>query len=212
MNYKNDEYTNYERFLSGECCNRLDNAVLAMMNNTKKLLIRYNAPETSENEKLEIRVQMFGSVGKHSNVGQNFLCQCGKHIFIGEKTIINMNCTMMDENIIRIGNQVLIAPNVQFYTATHPIEASERFVENWDETSGDLFFRTKALPIIIEDNVWIGGGTIVLAGVTIGNNSVIGAGSVVTKSIPPYSVAVGNPCKIIRKLTCKETNISITTT
>lgn len=200
MYYKNNECTAYQRFLAGECCNRLDNEVLAMMNNTKKLLIRYNAPETSEDEKLKILVQMFGSVGKHSSVGQNFLCQCGKHIFIGEKTIINMNCTMMDENIIRIGNQVLIAPNVQFYTATHPIEAGERFVENWDETSGDLFFRTKALPIIIEDNVWIGGGVIVLAGVTIGNNSVIGAGSVVTKSIPPCSVAVGNPCKIIRKL------------
>lgn len=101
---------------------------------------------------------------------------------------------------IDIRNNVLIAPNVQLYTATHPINANERFVNDWDERSGDLFFRTKALPITIEDNVWIGGGTIVLPGITIGRNSVIGAGSVVTKSIPTYSVAVGNPCRVIREL------------
>ena len=107
---------------------------------------------------------------------------------------------MMDENHIRIGNQVLIAPNVQFYTATHPIDYNERFVENWDENSGELFFRTQSLPITVEDNVWIGGGSIILAGITIGTGSVIGAGSVVTKSIPANCVAVGNPCKVIRYL------------
>ena len=107
---------------------------------------------------------------------------------------------MMDENHILIGNQVLIAPNVQFYTATHPINYNERFVENWNENSGELFFRTRSLPITVEDNVWIGGGSIILAGITIGTGSVIGAGSVVTKSIPANCVAVGNPCKVIRYL------------
>ena len=107
---------------------------------------------------------------------------------------------MMDENHIHIGSQVLIAPNVQFYTATHPIEYNERFVEDWDESSGELFFRTRALPITIEDNVWIGGGSIILAGVTIGTGSVIGAGSIVTKSILANCVAVGNPCRVIRYL------------
>ena len=144
--------------------------------------------------------QMLGSIGKYSSIDINFHCECGKHIFIGDKVIINMNCTFLDDNIIKIGNNVLIAPNVQLYTATHPINANERFVNDWDERSGDLFFRTKALPITIEDNVWIGGGTIVLPGITIGRNSVIGAGSVVTKSIPTYSVAVGNPCRVIREL------------
>ena len=76
----------------------------------------------------------------------------------------------------------------------------ERFVEDWNENSGELFFRTKALPITVEDEVWIGGGSIVLAGVTIGRGSVIGAGSVVTKSIPAHCVAVGNPCKVIKWL------------
>lgn len=143
---------------------------------------------------------MLGSIGQRSAVGRNFLCQCGKHIFIGDKSVINDNCTMMDENHILIGNQVLIAPNVQFYTATHPINYNERFVENWNENSGELFFRTRSLPITVEDNVWIGGGSIILAGITIGTGSVIGAGSVVTKSIPANCVAVGNPCKVIRYL------------
>lgn len=193
--------TNYQRFLNGEYCNRLDEEVLNMIVQTQRLLIRLHATDTSEGEKRnEILTQMFGSIGKYSSVGMNFHCECGKHIFIGDKVVINMNCTFLDDNIIRIGNNVLIAPNVQLYTATHPVGATERFVEDWEESSGDLFFRTKALPITIEDNVWIGGGAIVLPGVTIGNNSVIGAGSVVTKSIPAYSVAVGNPCRVIREL------------
>ena len=143
---------------------------------------------------------MLGSIGKHSGIDVNFTCQCGKHIFIGEKTIVNMNCTFLDENIIRIGNQVLIAPNVQLYTSTHPILPQERFIEDWDEKSGELFFRTRALPITIGNCVWIGGGSIVLPGVSIGDNSVIGAGSVVTHSIPANCVAVGNPCRVIREL------------
>lgn len=193
--------TNYERFLAGEYCNRLDEEVLQMIVQTKRLLARFNATDVLENEKRnEILHQMLGSIGQYSSIDTNFHCECGKHIFIGDKVVINMNCTFLDDNIIKIGNNVLIAPNVQLYTATHPTDACERFVEDWDELSGELFFRTKALPITIGDHVWIGGGAIVLPGVTIGNNSVIGAGSVVTKSIPPYSVAVGNPCKVIRKL------------
>ena len=111
-----------------------------------------------------------------------------------------MNCTFLDENIIRIGNQVLIAPNVQLYTSTHPILPQERFIEDWDEKSGELFFRTRALPITIGNCVWIGGGSIVLPGVSIGDNSVIGAGSVVIHSIPANCVAVGNPCRVICEL------------
>lgn len=200
VNELNKEMSNYQRFLLGEYCNCLDAEVLAMINRTKDYLCVLNDIKTVEYERKEILSKMLGSIGNHSSVGQNFTCQCGKHIFIGEQTIINNNCTMMDENLIHIGDRVLIAPNVQFYTATHPISFEERFVENWEENSRKLFFRTKALPITIEDNVWIGGGSIILAGITIGKGSVIGAGSVVTKSIPADCIAVGNPCKVIRWL------------
>lgn len=198
-----DDSSNYERFLSGEYCNRLDEEVLKMIVQTKEFLSVLNDIKTAETERTKIIRKMLGEVGKHSSVGYNFTCQCGKHIFIGEKTVINSNCTMMDENHIYIGNRVLIAPNVQFYTASHPVDFEKRFVEDWDETSGELFFRTRALPITIEDNVWIGGGSIILAGVTVGKGSVIGAGSVVTKSIPANCVAVGNPCRVVRWLKSK---------
>lgn len=192
--------SNYDRFMSGEYCNSLNPDVLEMISNTKACLARLDSPDLEDSERSGILRNMLGSIGQQSAVGRNFLCQCGKHIFIGDKSVVNDNCTMMDENHICIGNQVLIAPNVQFYTATHPIDCNERFVENWDENSGELFFRTRFLPITVEDNVWIGGGSIILAGITIGTGSVIGAGSVVTKSIPANCVAVGNPCKVIRYL------------
>lgn len=195
------EQTNYQRFLSGEYCNHLDEEVLGMMIRTKKLLRQLNSDDSADDgERANLLQELFGSVGKHVSVGMNFHCECGKHIFLGDKVVVNMNCTFLDDNIIRIGNNVLIAPNVQLYTATHPVDAGERFIEDWDEQSGDLFFRTKALPITIGNYVWIGGGAIVLPGVTIGDNCVIGAGSVVTRSIPAGSVAAGNPCKVVREL------------
>lgn len=99
----------------------------------------------------------------------------------------------------------MIASNVQLYTSTHPVEMSERVVQDWDGVSCAAFW-TYAKPITIEDGVWIGGGVIVLPGVTIGHGSVIGAGSVVTKSIPSNVVAVGNPCRVIRKINDENNN------
>ena len=103
----------------------------------------------------------------------------------------------MDDAAITIGSQVLIASHVQLYTATHAPEPSDRLLSDWQE-KGTAWFRTYAEPITIEDGVWLGGGVIVLPGVRIGRNSVIGAGSVVTRSIPENCVAVGNPCRPIR--------------
>ena len=193
--------TNYQKFLSGEYCNRLDKEVFDMIVRNKRLLAEFNSTDISDSEaRTALLHELFGHVGKHSRVDINFHSECGKHIFIGDKVIINMNCTFLDNNYITIGNNVLIAPNVQLYTATHPVSASERFVEDWDENSGELFFRTRALPITIGNDVWIGGGVIVLPGVTIGDNCVIGAGSVVTRSIPSNSLAVGNPCQVVKTI------------
>lgn len=142
---------------------------------------------------------LLGGVGENVDVGVPFYCDHGKSIFIGNDVVIGLNCTFVDNQEIHIGNRVMIAPNVQIYTASHPIHLQERLINNWKETS-PTFFRTYAQPVIIEDNVWIGGGTIILPGVTIGMNTVIGAGSVVTHSIPANCVAVGNPCRIIKKI------------
>ena len=143
-------------------------------------------------------------IGNNVKIDVPFYCDYGQHISIGNNVIININCTFVDCNKITIGNNVLIASNVQIYTATHPVDINERLLKNWSYDNPHAFFNTYALPVTIEDNVWIGGGVIILPGVTIGKNSVIGAGSIVNKSIPPNSLAVGNPCKVIRKINKKD--------
>lgn len=109
-----------------------------------------------------------------------------------------MNCTFLDDNVIRIGDNALIAPNVQIYTAFHPTNAIERFGEPKEDGSF-AFCKTRTAPVTIGNDVWIGGGAILMPGVTIGDNVVIGAGSVVTRDIPSNTVACGNPCRVMRQ-------------
>ncbi len=159
----------------------------------------YNSDYKDMDKRRAILRELLGSVGENVAIDTPFHCDYGKNIFIGDDVIININCTFVDNRPIRIGNQVLIASNVQIYTSAHPTSAEERFVQNWKE-KGTTFFRTYALSVEIQDHVWIGGGSIILPGVTIGENSVIGAGSVVNRSIPADCVAAGNPCRVIRHL------------
>ena len=126
---------------------------------------------------------------------------------MGNNVSVNMNCTFVDCNEIRIGNHVMIASNVQIYTATHPVELKERLTKEWTLECGKHFCQTYALPVTIESGCWLGGGVIVLPGVTIGEGCVIGAGSVVTKNIPSNSLAVGNPCRVIRKINGEMQNV-----
>lgn len=109
-----------------------------------------------------------------------------------------MNCTFLDDNVIQIGDHVLIAPNVQIYTAFHPTNALDRFGEPKADGSFE-FCKTQTAPVRIGNDVWIGGGAIILPGVTIGNNVVIGAGSAVTRDVPDHTVACGNPCRVMRE-------------
>ena len=165
---------------------------------TRALTRKYNQIEHSDSEARAVLLrELFGAIGENVEIDTPFYCDRGKNIFIGSDVIININCTFVDNRPIHIGNQVLIASNVQIYTSGHPVLPDERLVADWKE-KGTTFFRTFAKPVTIEDGVWIGGGTIILPGVTIGKNSVIGAGSVVTRSIPENSVAYGNPCRVAR--------------
>ena len=175
-----------------------DKETLHIISNARKLTREYYFTDYDDNKrKNEILKELLGAVGRNAAIDVPLHCDYGKNIFLGDDVVINMNCTFVDNKPIRIGSRVLIASNVQFYTSSHPVLPQERFVSDWEEI-GTTFFRTYARSIEIQDNVWIGGGSIILAGVTIGENSVIGAGSVVTRSIPANSVAVGNPCKVIR--------------
>ncbi|WP_020529936.1 sugar O-acetyltransferase [Flexithrix dorotheae] len=193
--------TELQKCLDGEIFNTSDKEIQKIIHNARRLTKDYNLLKSTDSEqRLEILTELFGNIGDNVNIDTPFYCDYGRHISVGNNVIININCTFVDCNKIEIGNNVLIASNVQIYTATHSTDVNERLVANWEAKSGLPFFRTFAQPIKIEDNVWIGGGVIILPGVNIGENSIIGAGSVVTKSIPANSVAVGNPCKVIRTL------------
>ena len=176
-----------------------DRDTLKQIAQTRKLTREYYLSDYDDIEKrTAILQELLGSIGENVAIDTPFHCDYGKNIFLCNDVIINMNCTFVDNKPIRIGNRVLIASNVQIYTSSHPILPQERLVPDWRERR-TTFFRTFARPIEIKDNVWIGGGCILLPGVTIGENSVIGAGSVVTSSVPGNCVAVGNPCRVIRR-------------
>ncbi len=194
--------TEYEKCMAGEpFIGSKDPKIVEMILRTKRLLAQFNATDYADNErKRELLCEMLGHVGKNVHVDIDFHCECGKHIFIGDKVIVNMNCTFVDNNRIDIGSNVLIASNVQIYTATHSTKVDERMVQDCPDGQGQEICRTYALPVRIEDGAWIGGGTVILPGVTIGRNSVVGAGSVVTRSIPANCVAVGNPCRVIKQI------------
>ncbi len=190
-----------EKCMAGEYYNCHDKIFLDFKARARELLKKYNvlAYEQKE-EKLTILKQLFGKIGTNVSVGLPFICDYGRNIYLGSNVSVNMNCTFVDCNKITIGDNVLISSNVQLYTATHPVELAERLTPDWNAETGQYFCRTYALPIKIGNGCWLGGGVIVLPGVTIGTGSVIGAGSVVTKDIPENSLAVGNPCGVIRKI------------
>jgi len=164
----------------------------------EKLTKEYNSiPYEETKRKREILKELFGDIGENATVGTNFYCDTGKNIFIGNNVIVGPNSTFIDNEKIIIGSTVMLAPNLQIYTAYHPILPEDRY-KNITDNKDTPYFNTCADPVEIKDGVWIGGGVIILPGVTIGENSIIGAGSVVTKSVPANCIAVGNPCKPIK--------------
>ena len=191
--------TEQEKMLAGEHYDCGDTELLVQWHKAKDLIRDYNQTNSDDSEKKErILSELLGGKGEHLWITPPFYVDYGNNIYFGNNCEVNMNCTFLDDNIIRIGDNALIAPNVQIYTAFHPTNARDRFGEPKDDGSFE-FCKTQTAPVIIGNNVWIGGGAIIMPGVTIGNNVVIGAGSVVTKDIPDNVIVYGSPCRTVRE-------------
>ena len=180
--------TEFEKMMNGMIFDGEDAEIQAVRANAYPLKVAINQhPGDAPRELVE---QLVGSFGEDSHILPPFLCEFGKTIHIGAHTFINMGATMLDNAEIRIGDHVLIGPNVQFYTPTHSLDYQSR--ERWE---------TFCKPIVVEDNVWIGGHVVICQGVTIGARSVVAANSTVTRDVPPDTLVAGSPAKVIRQLT-----------
>lgn len=167
-----------------------DEAVMKQQAECRKILQRLNTLDCSDFDRIgEIVKELLGKSEK-AYINPPFYCDYGKHIEVGKNFYANYNCTILDVAKVKIGDNCMFAPNVSIFTAGHPVHPVAR------NTMYEY-----GIEITIGDNVWIGGNTVVLPGVKIGSNTVIGAGSVVTKDIPDWVIAAGNPCKVIRKIT-----------
>ncbi|MCI9442484.1 MAG: sugar O-acetyltransferase [Ruminococcus sp.] len=191
--------TEREKMLAGQLYDCGDKELLAQWHRAKDLIRNYNnADSANTEEKQGILKELLGGQGKNLWITAPFFVDYGNNIYFGNNCEVNMNCTFIDDNKIVIGDNALIAPNVQIYTAFHPTNAIDRFGEPKEDGSFE-FCKTQTAPVFIGNDVWIGGGVIIMPGVTIGDNVVVGAGSVVTKNIPSNVIAYGNPCQVARE-------------
>jgi maltose O-acetyltransferase len=171
-----------ERMLAGEPYDPLDSELAASRERARELLGRYNAERDAA-----VLAELFGRLGGGAVVEAPFHCDYGWNIAVGERFYANAFCVFLDCAPIEIGDRVLLGPSVHLYTATHPCEASAR-------RQGVEYAR----PIAIGDDAWLGGGSIVLPGVSIGEAAVVGAGSVVARDVAPGVAVAGNPARPIR--------------
>lgn len=179
-----------EKMLAGELYDPLDKQLRKERQQTSLLLKELNdTREDAIGKRQEIIKKLIPNAGWDLWIQPPFYCDYGSNLYLGEKVFFNFNCVVLDVTEVKIGSRSMFGPNVQIYTATHPLNHIER-------ASGLEF----AKPVSIGEDVWIGGSAVICPGVTIGDRSVIGAGSVVTKAIPADVFAAGNPCKVIRKL------------
>ena len=180
----------YQKMINGDIYSAVDKEVLEMLDRTKELCWEYNRLRPSQQkERHEMLKAILGRMDDDTIINQPFYCDYGKHIRVGKGFFANFGWTVLDEAYVTIGDDCFIGPNVGIYTACHSTDPTERNSrKEW------------ARPVTIGNNCWIGGDVTILPGVTIGDNCTIGAGSVVAKDIPPCSVAVGNPAKVIKKV------------
>jgi maltose O-acetyltransferase len=181
--------TEKEKMLAGILFNPMDFEILKERENAKKLCQMFNnMPYEKYEERKSILKELFNT-SNECYAEPNFFCDFGYNIEVGNGFYANHNCIILDEAKVKIGNNVLLGPNVHVYTVTHPVNPTER-------ASG----KELAYPVEIGDNVWIGGGSIICPGVKIGSNTTIAAGSVVINDIPENVLAAGNPCSVIKNV------------
>lgn len=182
--------TEKEKMLAGELYNALDPELMAERTRARLLLKALNESREDEPEsRAQLIQKLLPQAGPGLNIQPPFYCDYGTNIEIGENVFFNFDCTVLDVTPVRIGARTLFGPNVQIYAATHPMDARVR-AEGLE--SGK--------PISIGEDVWVGGSVVICPGVHIGDRTVIGAGSVVTRDIPSDVFAAGNPCRVIRPL------------
>ena len=178
------------KMLNGQVYDATDPNLLHHLDICKAAIHDYNRMNPLlHQEKKALLKDLLGKTGEDFIINQPFYCDYGCNIEVGERFFANFNFTVLDEAMVRIGDDVFIGPNVSIYTACHstdPVKRNSR--QEWAE------------PVTIGNNCWIGGSVVILPGVTIGDNVTIGAGSVVTKDIPSNTVAVGNPCKVVKHI------------
>lgn len=186
--------TEKEKMLAGELYSADDYHLKAERSHARLLLKKYN-DSTDEQVLLrkEVLRELIGGYAKGLYIEPPFYCDYGSHISVGEHVYFNFNCVVLDVNQVTIGARTRFGPNVQIYSATHPMEYKIRAEQ-----------LELGKPITIGEDVWIGGGVIICPGVTIGDRTVVGAGSIITKDIPSDCFAAGNPCKVIKELDQEE--------
>jgi maltose O-acetyltransferase len=179
-----------EKMLAGELYDPLDEELVAARRRARELCQRLNATgEGEQGQRRQILDQLFAAGGESVWMQPPFYCDYGRNILLGERVFFNFNCVVLDVCRVQIGDYTLLGPAVQIYTATHPMNAQLRRKQEFGK------------PVEIGSDVWIGGGAIICPGVKVGDRSVIGAGSVVTRDIQPGVFAAGNPCRVIREIT-----------
>ena len=189
-NVSDDGRTQRQRMLAGDLYIADDPELADESLRALRLMEKYNrSPAAGAAERRRILGELLGAFGAGSEVRPPLYCDYGYHLRVGARTFVNFGLVALDVAPITIGNDVQIGPNVQLLTPTHPVDAEPRRAK-WEA----------ARPIAVGDNVWLGGGVIVLPGVSIGENTVVGAGAVVTKDLPGDVVAVGNPARVLRRL------------
>jgi maltose O-acetyltransferase len=178
--------TEREKMLAGQLYNAFDPELVAARLRARRLCAELNSRAEDEPAWRGLLQQLFAAGGDTVGLTAPFFCDYGSQIELGERVFFNFNCVVLDVCKVTIGSFTLFGPAVQIYTPLHPFDAMSRRTQEYGK------------PVSIGSDVWVGGGAIILPGVTIGDRAVIGAGSVVTRDVPADVFAAGNPCRVIR--------------